>query len=364
MEWSYSNPVPIQAGAALIGRVAEFLPSKGHILLVTTPGTTRRGLSSHVVSLLGDHRVTVFDQVTPNPDLDYLDQATVDFVGKEISTIIAIGGGSVIDSAKALSVTIPSGFPRPLNHVLRETSGDEWQTSIPVIAIPTTAGTGSEVTPFATVWDGQLKLKRSLDGKLLYPKMALLDPELTLSLPRSATLYSALDAISHSLESLWNRNRTVASTAFSIQALKLLISSLPAVLERPQDLLARAQLQQGSVLAGLAISHTRTALAHALSYPLTIHFGVPHGLACSFTLVELLKLCQHQVADVLGDDLTARTLDVLSSLNLDKELRQFADVEAVCALTMEAPDAKRAGNFILDINPLQVAELVEKSLSR
>src|SRR5690606_20309422 len=124
----------------------------------------------------------------------------------------------------------------PLGKVLREGRQQTWEKKIPLVAIPTTSGTGAEVTPFATVWDQSEHRKYSITGDLIFPDTAVLDPELTLSLPEKETLYPGLDAISHALESLWNVNRTPVTAGFAIQALELAVEALPTVLGNPADL--------------------------------------------------------------------------------------------------------------------------------
>ncbi len=344
-DWAYFNPVRIFAGGGSLARIAEFVPPEGKVLLVTTQGFVRRGAVSDVVDLLGAARVKVFSEVTPNPDLDDLDRATASLAGQALGAIVGLGGGSVLDAAKALSVTLPCGLSQPLQGIFRNGVDYQWGTSLPVVAIPTTAGTGSEVTPFATVWDGANHLKHSIAGPHVYPRVALLDPELTLTLPAEETLYTALDSVSHSLESLWNKNRTPVSQAFAVQALSMGLEALPRVIADPADLEARAWMQQASMLAGLAISQTRTAIAHSISYPLTSHYGVPHGLACSFTLenviaVYLAQQPQHPLRALLKD------VDaMLRQLKLSERIARYVSLSQISSLKGEMFTPSRADNF-------------------
>ncbi len=359
--WVYYNPVRINAGIGILRRFPELI-ADGPALLITTAGFTRRGMTDKIKGQLGKNRVIVYDQVTPNPELDALDRAASQLKDHKIKNIVALGGGSVLDTAKVLAVTLPSGLAEPLNHVLRQGHAHKWSSRIPVIAIPTTAGTGAEVTPFATVWDKSTHKKHSLTGEFVYPVHALLDPELTISLPRNETLYSALDAISHALESLWNRNRTPVSEAYALQALKLANEALPAVLENPDDLDQRARMQNASLLAGLAISQTRTAIAHAISYPLTIRYGVPHGLACGFSLAEIREYCHHHLGDALNSGIVAETMKLLHSLDLGSELTKYnlPGVDRIIGLETLAQD--RTGNFPILIDNAGIGEIIVKSM--
>ena len=345
--WSHFNPVKVVAEAGALRNLQTLVPTEGKLLLVTTSGSTRRGLTARILEMLGADRVLVYDQVTPNPEVDDLDDASIQFKSCQIKCLIALGGGSVMDTGKIFGVTLPSNLDRPLAQIFRNNHQNTWTSRLPVVCIPTTSGTGAEVTPFATAWDSKDQKKYSVAGVEVYPTYALLDPELTLSLPKDDTLYTALDAISHGLESLWNRNRTSLSSAFSMQALALAVEALPVILSQPENLEKRSQMQQASMLAGMAISHTRTAIAHSISYPLTIHFGVPHGLACSFTLRELLKNNLDGIVTQPHERLVlVAVLNLLESLNLGEKVRTYLSAETIKDLHGEMETKGRADNFI------------------
>lgn len=342
--WSYFNPAKITAGAGALDQLPELLTS-GCWLLVTTAGFTRRGLTAQLQKQVPETQLLIHDQVTPNPELDDLEQVTQKYRGQAIQGILAVGGGSVLDAAKVLAVTLPSELPTPLITTLRQGQKPNWCKKLPLVAVPTTSGTGAEVTPFATVWDQTEHKKYSVTGDLVFPDQVLLDPELTLSLPEQETLYTGLDAISHALESLWNVNRSPVSSGFAIQALELAEKALPQVLKTPSDLAARKAMQEASVLAGMAISQTRTAIAHSISYPLTSHYGVPHGLACSFTLPRLITAYLTEQLGCPEQALFERLQTMLESLDLDRHLAQYASQEQIVALKGDMYHPDRAGNF-------------------
>jgi alcohol dehydrogenase class IV len=160
----------------------------------------------------------------------------------------------------------------------------------PIIAIPTTAGTGSEVTMWGTVWDFDEKKKFSISHPSLYAEKALLDSQLTASLPEKDTIYGALDALSHAMEAIWNTNHNPISDSFALKAIELVMEYLPQVKDDPGNRDFRDFLLQASLQAGLAFSNTKTALAHSISYPLTAFLGLPHGLACALPLPHILEL--------------------------------------------------------------------------
>lgn len=289
--WTHHEPVEIRFGTGCLeelpGHVGDL---KDPLLLVTTPGMTRRGVTHRVEGLLEEHEVILHDQVDPNPTLRAVEQARERYQDQGVQTILGIGGGSVLDTAKALSLMLVEANRDVTleDHFYADRAFPETRP-LPFVAVPTTAGTGSEVTPFGTLWDDENKKKQSITTEHLHPRTALLDPELTLDLPKSVTLPSALDALSHALESVWNHNATPITRLYAAHAARGILSHLVRVLEDPQSVEDRTVLLESSLLAGLAIATTRTALAHSISYPLTAHHDLTHGYACSFTLPALLR---------------------------------------------------------------------------
>lgn len=358
--WSHYNPVRILAGRGCLEMLGQEV-TDGHWLLVTTAGATRRGLTQKILNLLPQVQISVCDGITPNPELDHLDQLTAGYRSQQIEGLIALGGGSVMDAAKVLSVTLPSELEKPLATSLRESKGQVWDKNLPVIAIPTTSGTGAEVTPFATVWDQSEHKKYSVTGDQVYPQLALLDPELTLTLPYDETLYTGLDAISHALESLWNKNKTPTSEAWAWQALELAHNALPIVLQEPENLGAREKMQQASLLAGLAISQTRTAIAHSISYPLTSHYGVPHGLACSFTLPALIEEYLSKQQNSTHQNRLLEIQGMLKSLNIDARLDNYLNHKELAAVAKDMLNPERYANTSFEC---KVEVILKRSTSR
>jgi phosphonate metabolism-associated iron-containing alcohol dehydrogenase len=216
----------------------------------------------------------------------------------------------VMDAAKVLAAA-SGDFERVRRH-LESGKGGEDLGRTPIIAIPTTSGTGSEVTSWATVWDTVAMKKYSLACETLYPETALVDPLLTLGLPRAVTISTGLDALSHALESIWNVNANPVSGSLAEVAAREVLEALPLLADDLGSEALRTRLARASLFAGLAFSNTRTALAHALSYHLTLHHGVPHGIACSFSLPLVMRAvagcnaaCDASLKRIFGTDLIA-----------------------------------------------------------
>ncbi len=290
--WSFHNPVRIVSGSGSISDLSSHVEERGAGtgIIVTSPGFTKRGLSAGLAERLGERQVEIIDDVSPNPTVESIEAYRDHIGGRNIAFVVGLGGGSVLDTAKSLSCLL--GL-EDRNFSLKEHLAEGLplpdDSPVPLTAVPTTAGTGSEVTPFATLWDGESGKKYSLTRPDLYPATALLDAELTLTLPEEITIVTGLDVLSHALESVWNVNAGPVSISCAARAIDIALNTLPVLLEEPRNLERRAKMLTGSLFGGLCISATRTALAHSMSYPVTARLGVPHGLACSYTLPALLK---------------------------------------------------------------------------
>lgn len=367
--WSHYQPVRICSGplkdslqTCFKALLKENKPA-GTVLLVTTAGFTKRGNTAQLIQYLAPLSVVVLDEIKANPDIDSLDNWLKQYAAAPIAAVIGFGGGSVMDAAKTIAHMQPLARTHhtPLDLLFRTKQLNQPEHRLPLVLIPTTAGTGSEVTPFATIWDYQHKQKYSLSGSSVYPDFALLDASLTLALPADETLYSGLDALSHALESLWNHHRTPISEAYACQAIALLAQHFTDAISYPQNLKARQGMQTASLLAGLAISTTRTAIAHAISYPLTSYYTVPHGLACSFTLPALIELVL--CADVLPQ-LTLplqQANALLQRLPLAQALQDKVDFSQIYTKKAEMFHPDRAGNFILPFVLADLDQLLQHS---
>lgn len=306
--WFYKNPVDVCFGVGSVSRLPRYVSGRPYAL-VTYSEEPFRTLRTRIEALLGPP-VMVFDSVKPNPDFASLAMAARRWSegGAAATVFVAVGGGSAMDSAKVLSVARDD-----VSRVRRALEAGQSECgTMPIIAVPTTAGTGSEVTMWATVWDSELRKKYSLASPTLYAEAAIVDPELTLAMPQSLTVSTGLDALSHALESIWNRNANPISTELAVAAAREILNSLPAVVTNLQNIELRTRMSRAALFAGLAFSNTKTALAHSLSYPITLDYGVPHGVACSFTLPAVMRSavgedtdCDAALHRIFGDDLAS-----------------------------------------------------------
>jgi len=277
--------------------VADIVGNRSWAFL-TSSGWVRRGAVAALAARMGKP-ATVIDSVQPNPTVASVVALAAELPPVEV--LVAMGGGSVLDSAKAIvALQAMAGNQQTLMDHLRDgQSLPPTMLPIPIVAVPTTSGTGSEVTRWGTIW-GDGGVKYSVSDERLYPSHAVLDPMLCASMPAELTLVTGLDALSHAMESVWNRRHSPLTDALATRAIQMLHAKLSRALAHPDDRAVRETLQTAALISGLAMGTTQTAIAHSISYPFTARFGVPHGLACSFTLPAVARYNAEEYPDRMG----------------------------------------------------------------
>jgi alcohol dehydrogenase len=308
MVWKYGNPVQIEFGVDSFARLAELIGGRRYAL-VTYGEPFFVELASLLKNTAGAPALVISD-VAPNPDYRLLAEQAGRFaqLERQPEVIVALGGGSVIDSAKVFAAA--GGDFGKVRTFLESQQGAEQLSAIPIIAVPTTAGTGSEVTCWGTVWDETNGKKYSLARPNLYPTHAVVDPRLMLGKPLLLTISTGLDALSHALESLWNVNNNPVSANHAVFAARGVLDVLLRLVKDLGNIELRERMAMAALFAGLAFSNTKTAIAHSLSYPITLRHGVQHGIACSFSLPMVLRsvhgvggICEVSLKQIFGPDL-------------------------------------------------------------
>ena len=353
--WTFENPVKICFGNGALDTVKDVINERP-FSLVTYQEPYFDTLANRIIENAGEP-ASIINNITPNPDFNTLTETCRQFAetASDNMVIVALGGGSVIDAAKVLAAS-NNGF-ESVREYLETGEGENKLGRHPIIAIPTTAGTGSEVTKWATVWDTESQKKYSLSLQTLYPTHAIVDPELMLELPKSLTISTGLDALSHALESIWNRNSNPVSTNHAVFAATEIMAALPKLVCDLQNIELRSRVARASLFAGLAFSNTRTALAHSVSYPITLKYKVPHGLACSFSLPMVLasvigedNVCDTNLRRIFGDVLDQAVMDLDRFINgLDVSTRASSygvQSEEWKSLLTSALAGERGLNFI------------------
>ncbi len=233
---------------------------------------------------VGDFQL--IDESLANPDIHLVSDVLEKIEKPDL--IVAVGGGSSIDLAKAISALYDYGSNDVLDLIKNKKYLNN-SSSIPFIAVPTTAGTGSECTKWATIWDFDNSKKYSIDADYLYPKESWLVPQLTSTMDEKMTLATGLDALAHAMESYWSVPSNSYTRVLARNSISIIKTYLPLVLNDLDNLEYRKEMLMGSFFAGLAFSNTRTTACHSISYPLTMMFGINHGFAAAITLFEVLN---------------------------------------------------------------------------
>jgi len=328
--FSYHNPTAIEFGWGSLVRLPELVKSVGgrRPLVVADPGVAKAGLVDRVVASLGGSvPVAIFTDVESDPDARSVDAGVRLARSSESDVIIGIGGGSAMDVAKVIGVMLTNpGNIRDYNGM-----GKIGKPGAPVIAIPTTSGTGSEMTIWSVLSDKDKKTKFGVGSVLNCARIALLDPELTLSLPPAITAATGIDALTHALESYVNTATQPISEAMSEQSMALIARSLRVAVSYPSNKHARSDMLLASTIAAMAFNSTRLGLAHAFAMPLGSRFHIPHGLA------------------------NAIMLPVVMRFNLPGNLAKFARIAQIFGERIEALSLREAADrSVIAIEQLQV----------
>jgi alcohol dehydrogenase len=278
-------------GAGSAGRIPAFVRELGglRVFVVTDPGVARSGVVDQILRVLSDDglAVSVFDGVEPNPGTEAVGRGVAELraFGTEETVVVAVGGGSSMDTAKCVALSAMN--PGPLRDLPYD--GDELVAGLPVVAVPTTAGTGAETNIYGVITDEAAGRKFYVGHRSVLPRVAVLDPLLTLGLPPSATAATGIDAMTHSLESLLSRNPNPFAEAIALQVIRTVGEFLPRAVDDGTDLEARSQLLLASHMAGLGqASGTGVGLVHAIGHALGTRARLAHGTALATVLPEVL----------------------------------------------------------------------------
>lgn len=285
----YEQPVPIDFGVDKIKElpkiIEKFKFQRG--LLISTPSMVRNGTAKDIMDASNGKITAIFSDIQPNPTIRNTDDCVEALIENNCDFAIALGGGSILDCAKVACFVATTSYKTEIYFTKQQPITHK---GLPMIAIPTTAGTASEITNVSVLTDTTKGIKGPLASEFLYPVYALVDPKLTLSCPQQVTASSGLDVLAHSLEAFYGKKHQPYTDLVAEYAAKLVFENILVAYHAPDNIEARTNMSLASVTAGMAFNLTQTAAAHACSYPLTQNFGVPHGEACALTLPTFWRL--------------------------------------------------------------------------
>lgn len=338
--FSYHIPTQIEFGNGAIARLPEFVKALGgsRVLVVGDPGVQRAGLIDRVQAILTGASIfnAVFADVESDPATRSVDEGTVHGKANGCDLVVGIGGGSALDTAKAIGLMLVNdGNIKDYVGI-----GKVPRAGTPVIAVPTTAGTGSELTIWSVLTDKVAKAKISVGSVLNCPAIALLDPELTLSLPPQITAATGMDALTHALESYVNTATQPISEAMSDQAMTLIARSLRKAVADGSDVEARGDMLLASTIAAMAFNSTRLGLVHAFAMPLGAKFGIPHGLVNAIMLPEVMRF-NHlanprkfaRIAEIFGEKTAGLSVEEAAALSVSAIEKLKLDVGITAKLS-------------------------------
>lgn len=328
---------------ALVDYIKELKGSRP--LIVLDQNLAGAGFQERIENLLtkGGMKYVIYGKIIPEPPLELVDEGAQAAIKAKCDCVVGIGGGSAMDTAKAISA-VAGNKGKAVEYLgLNNIPGP----GLPQIQVPTTAGTGSEVTFTAVFVRKDLKKKEGMNSPYLYPDIALCDPTLTVTLPPQPTAETGIDALCHAIESYTSINASPMSEVFSLEAIRLISENLRTCVHNGSDLQAREQMLLGSLYAGLGLANAGVTAVHSLSYPLGGRYGVPHGLANTMILPAVMAYNLPgalekfaDIAEIMGEATDGLSLRDAAYLAVEAVEALIEDCGITTTLeTLEIPEA-------------------------
>jgi len=356
-------------GVGELARLGQVVRELGgtRVLLVTDPGLEAAGHPQRASDFLrlADLEVFLFDGVEENPTTSHVERGAAFAREQRIDFLVAIGGGSAMDCAKGINFLVTNGGGMANYRGF----GKALQPMLPSLGIPTTAGTGSEAQSYALIADERSHMKMACGDRKAAFRVALLDPQVTVSQPKRVTAITGIDALAHAIESYVTTKRNPLSDLFSREACRLLEGNFEAVLQDPANLEARGCMQLGAYYAGAAIENSMLGACHACANPLTAHYGLTHGIAIGILLPHVIRFNAPAVSSLYGElvhhagltngtpqiaaeILADRITDLLHTAELPTTLADCGVTDGILPVLAEEANAQWTARF----NPRHVEE--------
>ena len=366
MDFKYFMPVKVFFGKNCIEKNSREFSMFGKKALIITgkKSAEKNGSLADVKKALENEKISYahYNKIEPNPTVEKVRDAAIFARESGADFIIGIGGGSPLDAAKAIAILA-------VNDIDDETlfGGAYNIKPLPVVAIPTTSGTGSEVTPYSILTYNKISNKRSIGSEYIFPQVAFLDPAYTNSLSAEITVNTAVDALSHAIEGYLSIRATEVITPFALESIRLIgecISELKEINVKDE---VREKLLYASMLAGIVIAHTGTTAVHAMGYPLTYHRNIDHGRANGLVLYHYLKFLEpasvkvKHIIEAAGMKSVDEFGKVLEELFGEKEILSEKEIEE---FTKTAMTAKNIKNTLPQPEEKDIKKIFENSFRR
>lgn len=284
-KFKFNLPVNIIFGPGQIKELSDLLGSHHQRIMIVTDKNLAEKCNAvnAVASQLKRRKVVVFDQVEENPSFTTIEKGRMQARESDVQIIIGIGGGSPMDAAKGIAVLVTNE-----DSMQKYMNGNPLtKDPLPVVCIPTTSGTGSEVTPYAVFTDMTGQNKGGYTHPKIFPTLSVIDPELTYTMPESVVINTGLDTITHAVEAYLSLDSFPLSDLFALESIYIALNNIRKASQKDSE--AMNQMAYASMLAGVAITHGGTILLHVMGYPLTVFHNIPHGLANGILLPEFMN---------------------------------------------------------------------------
>ncbi len=316
-------PERIIFGRGSLNRLPEQASRFGRkILLVTGRKAMRKaGVLDKTMQQLSSSglNTVLFDDVEHDPSLQTVNRGIEKARKEKVSMVISVGGGSAIDAGKAIACLAPKEGNVEEYHEGKEIK----EPGLPFIAVPTTAGTGAEITNNAVLTNTTKKIKKSIRSPHMIAKVALIDPELTIFCPPSLTAHAGMDALTQAIESFITKNPNPVSDTLALRAIEILFFNLPLAVKNGQDIEVREKVALGSLLSAMAFSNSGLGAVHGLAHPLGAHYDIPHGLACAVLLPWVMELNLEVRKEKI--EKIAEKIKVKNAKNVPQAIRELLD---------------------------------------
>lgn len=323
MLWDYAQPVTIRFGKGRAMEIKDIAETMGlHDGIMVTPQFfVDSGEAQRLIDASDGAVSTVFTDFSPNPDVTEVDACAKIIRKNHCEFVVAMGGGSAMDVSKAAASICLTDDSIADYH---GTGKAMPQKHLPIIALPTTAGTGSEVTCVSVLTNRELGKKAPIVSNGFFPSVAIVDPELTYSVPPKITASTGMDVLSQAIEGFWSKGHQPICDSCAVHAAKLVFKYLPIAVAEPHNEEAREKMCEASVIAGLAFTLPKTTSSHACSFPLTNIHGIPHGEACGLTLdyfARINKDAQHGRVQEFAHEIGFKDVDAMADAIHDLKVR-------------------------------------------
>ncbi|MFA5032809.1 MAG: iron-containing alcohol dehydrogenase [bacterium] len=317
------TPTRIIFGEDKIKTLSGILPvNSNKVLIVTGKNSSKtNGILDITQTILtnANKKIFIFDEIEPNPLTNTVDSGAKIARENSVDLVLGIGGGSPLDASKSIAMLVNNEGPikdyingkKIINPVL------------PIITVPTTAGTGSEVDQSVVISDSETKSKTGLSSEFMFPHFAILDPTFTLSMPHSLTVDTGIDALTHVIEGYLSTKATISSDKLALEAIEIIKETLPLIVKTPKDISLRTQMLYASMLGGIVISKTGTIMLHAMGYPLTTFYNIPHGRANGILLPTMMEFLKGDKIDTINYIFRNNLRKFLNNLGISTNLRDY-----------------------------------------